>query len=353
MKKETMNVEKVKMTKEEKKKLAINIVSYVVVLAGLIISYVFYDKIFGEQSVFNKNIVDFEIVNKVYQMIPTVIKTFQIIVIFYVLFQIVKFLIKKLLSKSNRGITIVKLLESFLRWIIVIAALLMVLAAWGVDTTTLLASAGILTLVIGLGAQSLVADIVAGVFIVFEGEYKVGDIVVIDGWRGTVKEIGIRTTKVVDAGGNIKIINNSTITNIINQTQDLSVAKCTMSIDYDESIPRVELILRDNLDNIKKQIPAIIEGPFYKGVSELAASSVNLLFMAKCKEEDIYQVQRDLNRELFILFNKEGISIPFNQVVISNREVSDYKTTKKMTNDAKSFNDVQKNLSKDIEEKVE
>lgn len=353
MKKETVNVEKVKMNSKEKKKLAIKIVSYVIVFACLIISYVFYNKIFGEDSVFNKNIVDLEIVNKAFQSIPALISSFQIIVIFYVLFQVVKFLLRKLLTKTNKGMTIVKLLESFLRWIIAIVALLMVLAAWGVDTTTLLASAGLLTLVIGLGAQSLVADIVAGIFIVFEGEYKVGDIVVIDGWRGTVKEIGIRTTKISDAGGNIKIINNSGITSIINQTQDLSVAKCTMSIDYDESIPRVELIIRDNLDAIKKQIPAIIEGPFYKGVSELAASSVNLLFMAKCKEEDIYQVQRDLNRELFILFNKEGISIPFDQVVISQREVADHRTTKKMTNDAKTFNDEQKTLSKDIEEKVE
>ena len=79
---------------------------------------------------------------------------------------------------------------------IVIIAAFAILSTWGVNTSTLLASAGVLTLVIGLGAQSLVADVVAGLFIVIEGEYLVGDIVVIDGWRGTVKEIGIRTTKV-------------------------------------------------------------------------------------------------------------------------------------------------------------
>ena len=85
--------------------------------------------------------------------------------------------------------------------------------------------AGVLALIIGLGSQSLVADILAGIFIVFEGEFQVGDIVIIDGWRGEVKEIGIRTTKLVDVGGNIKIVNNSEIKTIINQTQELSLAK--------------------------------------------------------------------------------------------------------------------------------
>lgn len=346
-------VEKQKMTSAEKKKLIIKISCFVLVLAGLIISFVFYDKIFGEASVFNKSIVDSQLINAAYQKIPALIRSFQIVVLAIALFKVLKLIMRKSFASSNRSITIVRLLESFGRWVIAIVTFIMVLAAWGVDTSTLLASAGILTLVIGLGAQSLVADIVAGVFIVFEGEYQVGDIVVIDGWRGTVKEIGMRTTKIVDAGGNTKIVNNSEIKTIINQTQDLSVAKCTMSIDYDESIPRVELVIRDNLDKIKKDIPTIVEGPFYKGVSELGASSVNLLFVAKCKEEDIYQVQRDLNRELFLLFNKENITIPFDQVVISQRDVADSKVTTKMTNDANKFANEQKELSKNIEEKIE
>ena len=89
-----------------------------------------------------------------------------------------------------------------------------------------------------LGAQSLIADIIAGLFTIFEGEYQVGDIVVIDGWRGTVEEIGIRSTRVVDSGGNTKIINNSEITTVINQTQHLSVVSTTISIEYGGTCPR-------------------------------------------------------------------------------------------------------------------
>lgn len=346
-------MKKEKMTASEKKSFIIKSVCFGLLIIGVILTYVFYSDIFGENSVFNKALTGNGFVDTLYQKIPALIRTIQTIVIAVLLFMLLRLIMRKLLSKSNRSITIVKLLESFTRWIIAIAALLMVLGAWGVDTGTLLASAGILTLVIGLGAQSLVADIVAGIFIVFEGEYQVGDIVVIDGWRGTVKEIGIRTTQIVDAGGNVKIINNSEIKTIVNQTQELSVAKCTMSIEYGESIPKVELLIRDSLEKVKKDIPAIIEGPFYKGVTELAASSVNLLFVAKCKEEDIYQVQRDLNREFKILFDANNINIPFNQLVISQAVESEAKTTKKMTAEAQDFANEQKELSKHIEEKIE
>lgn len=342
--------EKKKMTKEEKKSLIVKIIIHVVILAGFILSYVFYDKIFGEQSIFNSSPTEVTIVDTLWQNIPKVIKTFQIIIFAYLMNILLKLLIKKVLIRSNRSKTILNLIQSFIKWIIAIASVIMILAAWGVDTTTLLASAGILTLVIGLGAQSLVADIVAGVFIVFEGEYQVGDIVVIEGWRGTVTEIGIRVTKIEDAGGNVQIINNSEIKKIINQTVELSLAKCIVSIEYNESIPRVELIIRDNLDAIKKAIPDIVEGPFYKGVNALSTSSVDLLLMARCKEEDIYQVQRDLNRELKLLFDRENITIPFSQIVVHKSEKLEAKVTKKIEKEAKEFVTEQGELSKDIQE---
>ena len=102
-------------------------------------------------------------------------------------------------------------------------------------------------MIIGLGSQSLVADILAGIFIVFEGEFQVGDIVIIDGWRGEVTEIGMRTTKLIDAGYNIKIVNNSEIKTIINQTQELSLAKAYVSVSYGARIEKIEAVIADNL----------------------------------------------------------------------------------------------------------
>ena len=251
---------------------------------------------------------------------------------------------------GKKAKTISRLIVSFVKWVIGLCAVFFTMDAWGADTTTMLASAGVLTLIIGLGSQSLVADVLAGIFIVFEGEFQVGDIVIIDGWRGEVKEIGIRTTKLIDAGGNIKIVNNSEIKTIINQTQELSLAKAYVVVSYGARIEKIEAVIADNIANIKDKIPAIVEGPFYKGVSELGESGVTLLFVAKCAEDDIYQVQRDLNREIKIMFDDNDIEIPFNQLVVhmGSDAVSNEILSKNEIKKAESFNEEQKELSKDI-----
>ena len=255
----------------------------------------------------------------------------------------------KVVFQGKKAKTISRLMVSFLKWVIFLCAIFFTLDAWGANTTTMLDSAGVLTLIIGLGAQSLIADILAGIFIVFEGEFQVGDIVIIDSWRGEVKEIGMRTTKLVDAGGNIKIVNNSEIRTIINQTQELSVAKTYVSISYGARIEKVEAVIADNINKIKEKIPAIVKGPIYMGVSELGESGVELLFVAYCKEDDIYQVQRDINREIKIMFDDNNIEIPFNQIVIHKGEDADQqKVTQQDIRKADKFNEEQKELSQDI-----
>lgn len=328
------------------------IIKWILFVLGVLITgaAIFFDSLlFGEKSIFNRSISNNEVVNLLYQKIPALIRSIQIIVLALILYYLVSVILSKMLGRNNRGVTIAKLCKSFLKWIVAIASLMFVLGAWGIDTTTLLASAGILTLIVGLGAQSLVADIVAGIFIVFEGEFQVGDIVIINNWRGTVQEIGVRTTKIIDAGGNVNIVNNSEITTIINQTQEVSLAKCTVGIEYGESLTRVELVIKENLDKIKEHIPAILEGPYYKGVTMLNTSSVDLLFIAKCKEEDIFQVQRDLNREFKLLFDENGINIPFPQIVLNHpKEMSVAASTSKKRA-AKKFLEEQKTLSEDLE----
>ena len=253
---------------------------------------------------------------------------------------------------SQKTTTVFILVVNFLKWVVVIGAVFMILSACGLRSEFSAAGAGIVALIIGLGSQSLVADILAGIFIVFEGDYQVGDIVILDGWRGEIQAIGVRTTKLIDAGGNIKIVNNSDIRSIINQTKELSIAKCYISTKYEDRIENIEAVIADNIEAIGEKIPGIVEGPFYKGVAELGASSVDLLFVAKCKESDIYQVQRDLNRELKIMFDNNNIGIPFPQVVIHKGEDDVHQTvTAKTIKKAEEFTEEQKELSKDIDVK--
>ena len=336
----------------EKKKI-IKIIGWVVfgiLAAGVIVSFIFNKKIFGSETIFVYQEGQGEFVN--YMMtrgFPAIIRTVQVIVIAAAASMILS-LLAKITFDSKKTITVTLLLLNLLKWVIAIGSVFFILWAWGADTTMMLASAGVVTLIIGLGSQALVADILAGIFIVFEGDFQVGDIVIVDGWRGEVKAIGIRTTKLVDAGGNIKIVNNSDIRSIVNQTKELSVAKCYVGISYGDRIEKVEKIIADNLPKIKEKIPAIVEGPFYKGVAELAESSVNLLFVAKCKESDIYQVQRDLNREIKIVFDDNNVNIPFPQVTVSYLDEGDNdKVSKSVKHEAEEFVEEQKDLSKDID----
>ena len=190
------------------------------------------------------------------------------------------------------------------------------------DAANLIASAGVLSLVIGFGAQSLVKDIIAGLFIVFEGEFRVGDIVTINSYRGTVMDIGLRTTKIMAADGNIKIYNNSDISGVVNMTKETSIASITVGIEYGEDLDFVEKVLERELPNLAKKNPAILEGPMYGGVNELGQDSVNLVISAKANEKDVYGVKIFMNREILRIFKENNINIPFANVTVSYLEKS-------------------------------
>ncbi|MBQ7173035.1 MAG: mechanosensitive ion channel family protein [Clostridia bacterium] len=262
---------------------------------------------------------------------------------------VLRFVLKLLSKPLKKGKAIVDILCSLIKYAAVLALLFFVLKTLGVDTTAILAGIGILGLVVGLGAQPLVADIIAGLFIVFEGIFDVGDIIVVDGFRGTVKEIGIRTTQIVDTGGNVKIINNAHLQSIVNMTNQLSLAICDIGIEYGESLERVEAILKENFPKIREAIPDIKEGPFYKGVSELGDSAVVIRFAAGCEEGTRYQVERDMNRQFKLLFDKYNINIPFPQIVL-NQPASFEDATAYQQKQANSFVKEQKELSKGIAE---
>ena len=215
-----------------------------------------------------------------------------------------------------RGETIGHLLLSVVKYGGALGGLFYCLYLLGIDSSRLLASAGILSLIIGLGAQSLIKDIIAGIFIVFEGEFRVGDIVTIGDYRGTVMDIGLRTTKILGTDGNIKIYNNSEISGILNMTQEASYALCYVDIEYGQDIEYVEEVLRRELPLVAKKNDALIAVD-YIGVHELGDSGVRLAIMGTCNEKDILGVRRYLNREILQIFYKNGINIPFPNVTFS------------------------------------
>lgn len=245
-----------------------------------------------------------------------ILECITIIIFVWILNRILLFLVEVLTRKGSRGETVGNLLKSVVKYLSVIMAFFLILSAWNVPTPTLLAGAGILGLALSFGAQSLIEDVISGLFIIFEKQFLVGDVIEIEGFRGIVSEIGIRTTKFEDLNGDIKILNNSDIRGAINTSNQLSIAICHISISYSEDIKKVEEIIEKNLERIRTNIPAIEEGPFYKGIEKLDDSSVVIRVQAKVKEVKRYQTVRDLNREMKLLFDEYHISIPFPQLVV-------------------------------------
>lgn len=210
---------------------------------------------------------------------------------------------------SNRRRTISRLVASFIKYIGFLVVFMMVLSALGVDTSTILASVGVLGIVIGFGAQSLINNILAGIFIVFENNFQVGDIITIDGFRGEVIDIGLRTTQVKDIGGDVLIINNGELRRFINLSQHSSFAVCDITIEYGESIERVEKIIAENINAIAVKLNKITEGPFYKGLQQFTERGTVLRIVARCEEVDRLQLKRDFAREIKLLFDKHKIKV--------------------------------------------
>ncbi len=282
-------------------------------IAGTVCSFVFNDYIFPADSVFNRGISDSEFINDLLAFVPKIIQAARITTVILVFTTAGLAALNRAFHKNQRQITVVRLINNMVKCVATVIIIIAVLALWGIDTTALITGAGVLTLIVGLGMQSLISDVVAGLFIVLENEFNVGDIVTIDGFRGTVVSIGIRTTK-LDALGNIKIVNNSDIRGVLNQTVNPSTAKSLIDIEYGESLERVEGIVKTKLPDIK--VEGVLGSISYDGVAALGASGVTLQFTALCNEGDIFAVQREMNKRLKTMLDENGVGIPFNQLVV-------------------------------------
>ena len=149
----------------------------------------------------------------------------------------------------------------------------------------------------------------------FENQYNVGDIVELDGFRGTVTSIGIRTTCITDMGGNVKIVNNSAMTNILNRSNMPSRSVSDIAIPYGTDLLKLEAGIPKLMEEIYAAHPDVMTAvPVYLGVQELADSAVVLRFIVNVDERNIYSGARVLNHDLLLGFRKLGVECPFPQM---------------------------------------
>ncbi len=219
-------------------------------------------------------------------------------------------LVRAMFSMLNaKGKTIVGLVSSLIQYIAIITTIFFCLAYLGFDTSVLLTSASILTLAISLGSKDLVADILSGIFIIFEGDFQVGDVIEVNGFRGKVLDIGVRSTKLKNSSNNIKIIDNQNVKNILNLSKQSTWLFLDLTISITQPLEEIEAMLDRELPKIGEQIPEIISGPYYFGISEIGYHRLKISFGATCHQNDAKSIKPTLNHALWELFSRNGIQL--------------------------------------------
>jgi small conductance mechanosensitive channel len=206
------------------------------------------------------------------------------------------------LSATLRGIT---------QTIILFLGLMTFLDQLHINITPILASAGVLGIAIGLGAQSLIRDFFAGFLILLEDQFSVGDTVKIGETNGTVEQLTLRVTRVRGLDGSLTSIPNGSVGAVVNFSKGWSRVVLDIEIDYYQDVDRAMRVVLETAKQVKEENPAnIIEEPAMLGVDKLGAASVTLRLLAKTATGKQAEVGRELRRRVKLAFDQEGIKTP-------------------------------------------
>ena len=230
------------------------------------------------------------------------------------------FKVLRLKRKGPRAMTIGKLTSNISKYFIWFIIGMVILGEMNIDITPFIASAGVIGLAIGFGAQEIVKDFISGFFIIFEESFNVDDVVEIDGFKGNVLSLGLRTTRIMNWKGEVKILNNGDIRSVINFSKSDSIAIVLFGVSYDTNLLKLQELMAVFVQNTDLKYEAIIETPTFSGITELADSSINMRLIAKTESLQHYQVERDIRRDLLIYLYENNIEIPFPQLVIHNEK---------------------------------
>lgn len=243
------------------------------------------------------------------------------IIIYYVFFFLTKKISKindkvdgKLVNKGNikRKNTIVGLINNIVKYIIAVIVIINILNVYNVNTDKILASLGIASFVIGLAFQDIIKDFLAGIFIVFDNTYAVGDWITVDNFKGEVISMGLKTTKIRANTGEVMILANSTLTKVINYNLSNPKIYLKVPFSYEEKIEKVEKVLNSIIEDIKKE--ENVKDANLLGVDGFEASNMDYALEVICNPNKQYIIKRILLRKIKLAFDENKIVIPYNQI---------------------------------------
>lgn len=247
------------------------------------------------------------------------------IVIGFIIFTIIKFFVDKIKKNKyidKKKITIIQLIKNIFKYIIFILVILAILNVYGVNTNSILASIGILGVIIGLAFQSLISDFLAGIFILFDNHYAIGDIVSINGFKGEVISFGLMSTKIKAATGEVLIISNSSFKEVTNYSLYNTSLFINLDVSYNTDILRLEKVLEEIKEDVLK-ITNVIGNYKLLGINDFSASSIRYLVSIECKSGTQFQVKRDYYKLIRNAFIENEIEIPYNKMDVFVRNINE------------------------------
>lgn len=253
------------------------------------------------------------------KILGTVLVVIFTIIVIKIFNKIISSMLKKGKNKFEikKRQTIIDLFESIFKYIIWALAILIILDFFGVDTRSLLASLGIAGVVLGLALQDTVKDFISGTSLILENYLSVGDIVTYNNFTGEVIELGLRTTKIKSANGEVMVIANRNIDTIINASQKRSNLLIEIDTAYEEKTEKVEKVLKGVIEKaIEEKI--ILADSEYLGINELSSSSVKYLIKIHCMQDERYKIKREILGRVKIAYEKNNIKIPYEQIEVHN-----------------------------------
>jgi moderate conductance mechanosensitive channel len=223
---------------------------------------------------------------------------------------------------EQRMMTLQRLAVRVSGLLIGVIALLMVLDQVGIEIAPALAGLGVVGIAVGFGAQAIFRDWLAGIFIIVENQYSVGDVVTIAGVSGLVEDIGLRRTVLRDLSGTLHSVPNGEITVASNLTSDWSRVNLDLSVAYDTDIDHAIAVV----DGIGRDLaadadwgPRLLEPPAVLRINSFDDSAVTLKVVGRVRPAEQWGVTGELRKRVLAAFNAEGIEIPFPHRVVVTR----------------------------------
>lgn len=220
---------------------------------------------------------------------------------------------------ERRQQTLLKLSQSVLSYVVYFSAIIGALSSLNINVAGLLAGAGIAGLAIGFGAQNLVKDVITGFFIIFEDQFGVGDYIRINtssAAEGTVTEIGLRTTKIVGITGEVYIVPNGQITEVVNFSLNNSKAVIDMQVGIEADIEKIENLMTKYLKTLPKQYEELVDVPKFVGVQNVTGTEITIRIVAETKPQQHYGIARIIRRDVKKILEKNDIPMAYPKMMI-------------------------------------